>query len=143
MAELFENRILLIPLAAWLISQVIKVIIALLVDRKLDLMLLTAAGGMPSAHSAMVAAITTEIGQHQGLNSPLFALSVVFAIIVMYDAAGVRRTVGTHARLLNRLFEEILVEHQWDEARLRELVGHTPLQVLAGAVFGTTLSLVA
>lgn len=141
MTELLQNRILILPIMAWVICQILKVVIAFGVERKLDLNYLTTAGGMPSAHSAIVAALATAIAQELGFGSPLFAMAVVFAFIVMYDATGVRQTVGTHARILNRLLEAILVEHQINEARLRELVGHTPLQVLVGAVLGISLAL--
>lgn len=142
MTDLLQNRILVVPLVAWIISQVLKVIIVFAVERKLDLSYLTTPGGMPSAHSAIVAALATSIAQELGVGSPLFAVAVIFAFIVMYDATGVRQAVGTHARILNRLLEDILVGHQLNEARLRELIGHSPLQVGAGAALGITLALI-
>ncbi|MHB1133275.1 MAG: divergent PAP2 family protein [Chloroflexota bacterium] len=141
MNELVANRVLLVPLLAWAVSQALKVLIDWWVDRRLDLSHLAASGGMPSSHSALVAAVATAVARQVGLGSPLFGAVVVFSVIVMYDAAGVRRTVGTHARVLNRLLDEILETHTLDEARLKELVGHTPLQVAAGAMVGTILAL--
>ncbi len=142
MSDLLSNRVLIIPLVAWFISQLLKVVVNLWFERKLDWGYLITAGGMPSSHSALVAAVTTAIGRESGLGSPLFGAAVVFSAIVMYDAAGVRRAVGRHARVLNLLLDEVFVQHQIDEARLRELVGHTPLQVVAGALVGVFVTLV-
>lgn len=141
MSELLSNRVLLVPLSAWVISQALKVVIGLLVERRLNLVYVLAAGGMPSSHSALVTSLTTIIAHEQGLGSPLFGTAAVLAAIVMYDAAGVRRTVGTHARVLNLILDELLVRHKFDEKRLREIVGHTPLQVLVGAIVGLTVAL--
>jgi len=141
MGDLLGNRVLMLPLAAWLVSQFLKVLINLRFERKLNLRYLTAAGGMPSSHSALVASVTTAIGRELGLGSPLFGAAVIFSVIVMYDAAGVRRAVGTHARVLNLLLDELVLYHKLDEARLRELVGHTPLQVAAGALVGVLITL--
>jgi uncharacterized protein len=140
MADILSNRVLLVPLAAWLVSQCLKVMLNWLIDRKVNWGYFTTSGGMPSSHSALVAAVTTAIGRQVGIGSPLFGAAVVFSVIVMYDAAGVRRTVGTHARVLNMLLDELVVRHQIDEARLRELVGHTPTQVAAGALVGVILA---
>ena len=141
MNDFLANRILVVPLLAWAVSQALKVLIDWWVDRRFDASHLGSAGGMPSSHSALVAAVTTAIGRQEGIGSPLFGAVVVFSVIVMYDAAGVRRTVGTHARVLNRLLDELLETHTLDEARLKELVGHTPLQVGAGATLGIVLAL--
>lgn len=140
--NILDNRVLLIPIGAWLTSQVLKVLINVWLERKVNLAHLFSAGGMPSSHSALVASVTMVIAFDLGVGSPLFGLSTIFAIIVMYDAAGVRRTVGTHARVLNRLLDELLVRHQINEDRLRELVGHTPLQVIAGAILGVVFTLI-
>jgi acid phosphatase family membrane protein YuiD len=125
-----------VPITAWLVSQVLKVAVNLWFERKLTLSYVLSAGGMPSSHSALVASLSACVARETGPSSPLFAAVVVFSAIVMYDAAGVRRAVGTHARVLNLLLDEVFIHHQIDEARLRELVGHTPLQVLAGALVG-------
>jgi acid phosphatase family membrane protein YuiD len=140
-SDLLSNRVLLVPLGVWLLSQSLKVVTGVLLERRLDLRLILAAGGMPSSHSALVASLTTAIGHESGLGSPLFGAAVVLAAIVMYDAAGVRRTVGTHARVLNLLLDDLMVRHQIDEKRLRELVGHTPLQVVVGAVVGVAATM--
>src|SRR5688572_1839763 len=101
--DLLTNRTLIAPVLAWLIAQWIKTLAILLRDRRLDLRLLVSSGGMPSSHSAIVTALATSVGLRQGLDSPLFAVAVLFASIVMYDAAGVRRAVGAQASILNRM----------------------------------------
>ncbi len=141
MNEVLANRVLVIPVIVWLVAQLTKVLIALWIERKLNLELALTSGGMPSSHSGMVCSLATVVGSLQGVGSPLFGFAVVFAVVVMYDAAGVRRDVGTHARIINMILDQLLTRHQFDEQRLRELVGHTPLQVLLGAILGVTLSL--
>jgi hypothetical protein len=92
---------------------------------------------MPSAHSAFVGALATGVGQQIGWASPEFAIAVVFAVIVMYDAAGVRQAAGQQARILNQMIDELFQEHpQFNEDRLKELLGHTPVQVIVGLTLG-------
>ncbi|HLI28610.1 MAG TPA: divergent PAP2 family protein [Chloroflexota bacterium] len=141
MAELLANRILLVALGAWLLAQTLKVLIHLWRDRRVNLRHLVSAGGMPSAHSALVTALATGVAITEGLRSPLFAIALVFAAIVMYDAAGVRQAVSAQARILNRMLDEIFVEQRFNEKRLRELIGHTPVEVFVGAVLGLLLAL--
>ncbi len=136
MAELLANRILLVALGAWLLA-----LIHLWRDRRVNLRHLVSAGGMPSAHSALVTALATGVAITEGLRSPLFAIALVFAAIVMYDAAGVRQAVSAQARILNRMLDEIFVEQRFNEKRLRELIGHTPVEVFVGAVLGLLLAL--
>jgi acid phosphatase family membrane protein YuiD len=140
-AELLANRILLVALGAWLLAQTLKVLIHLWRDRRVNLRHLVSAGGMPSAHSALVTALATGVAITEGLRSPLFAIALVFAAIVMYDAAGVRQAVSAQARILNRMLDEIFVEQRFNEKRLRELIGHTPVEVFVGAVLGLLLAL--
>ena len=99
-------------------------------------------GGMPSAHSALVTSLTTAIGRELGLGSPLFAVSAVFAAIVMYDAAGLRQAVSVQARILNRMLDELFTQHAFSERRLRELIGHTPLEVSAGFGLGLVVGVI-
>lgn len=141
MAELLANRILLVALGAWLLAQTLKVLIYLWRDRRINLRHLLSAGGMPSAHSALVTALATGVGLSEGLRSPLFAIALVFAAIVMYDAAGVRQAVSAQARILNRMLDEIFVEQRFNEKRLRELIGHTPVEVVVGATLGLLVAL--
>ncbi len=139
--ELFENHVLLVSFGAWLVAQVLKVIIYMLVERRLDLWRLVSMGGMPSSHSALVSALATAIGVADGVRSSTFALAVVFASVVMYDAAGIRQAVSAQARILNRLLDEYFKHQRLDEVRLRELLGHTRIEVLAGALLGIGLGL--
>ena len=131
--QLFNNTTLQAALLAWFIAQVIKVILTFISDRKVILSRLYGAGGMPSSHSAFVASMTTCIGKIYGFDSPIFAVSCVFSLIVMYDAAGVRRAAGKQARAINLLFMH--TDLKFDE-HLKELLGHTPLQVVCGAILG-------
>ncbi|MCS6800503.1 MAG: divergent PAP2 family protein [Chloroflexota bacterium] len=140
MEALLANKYLTIPFFAWLLSQSIKVLWILIREHRLSPRTFTRPGGMPSAHSAVVMSLATVIGKLDGVHTPLFALSLVFAAIVMYDAAGVRRAVGIQAGILNRMLDEYFVEHRFSEKRLFELIGHTPIQVVAGALLGFTLA---
>lgn len=136
MEELFSNRVLQATLFPWAVAQILKVLIELIWKRRLNLRLLTSAGGMPSTHSAIVCGLATSIAIHDGMNSSLFALSVVLAMVVMYDAAGIRRAASMQARILNQIIDELFQGHPISETRLRELLGHTPVEVLVGAALG-------
>jgi acid phosphatase family membrane protein YuiD len=138
--DLFANRVAQATFIAWMTAQILKVIIELAWRRKLNLRLLTSAGGMPSSHSATVCALATAIAIHDGMSSSLFAMSLVFAIVVMYDAAGVRRAASIQARILNRIIDELFQGHPISDTHLRELLGHTPFEVLVGAVYGVVLA---
>lgn len=135
--QLIENKVLLIAIVAWLLAQTIKVLVVLQNEHRFTLMPFLSSGGMPSAHSAMVTSVATAIGRYDGWSSPTFGLAVVFALVVMYDAAGVRRAAGKQAELLNRIVEDIsLISHERTQERLKELIGHTPVQVVAGLILG-------
>ena len=134
--SLLDNPALYVPFIAWLLAQILKVIIILIRERQIDLSRFVGSGGMPSSHSAIVTSLATVIARRYGLDSGLFAMSVWFAAIIMYDAAGVRRSVGAQAAILNRMLDEVLVEHKLSEKRLAELIGHTPIQVIAGGALG-------
>jgi uncharacterized protein len=133
---LLHNRVLIDALIAWGTAQIIKVPIEYFRSRKWNWGLLLTVGGMPSSHSALIVGATNAIGLYFGYSNPMFALGVVVAMIVTYDAAGVRRQAGIHAERINMLFDELLKGHMWDEDELREVLGHTPLEVLAGIVWG-------
>ncbi len=139
--DVFENRPLIVSLLAWSTAQILKVLIILLRERRLDLWRLVSAGGMPSSHSALVAALATAVGILDGVKSSTFALAVVFAAVVMYDAAGIRQAVSIQARILNRMLDEYFKHQRWNEERLRELLGHTRIEVLAGALLGIFMAL--
>lgn len=138
-----ENRVLWAGILAWFVAQSLKVILTLLLHKRFDMSRFWGSGGMPSSHSALICAVMTTIGFQEGFESPIFALALCFAFIVMYDAAGVRRAAGKQAALLNRLVDEILHDGQGlNEERLKELIGHTPVQVLAGALLGIMLGVI-
>ncbi|AFZ02441.1 divergent PAP2 family protein [Calothrix sp. PCC 6303] len=142
--DIFNNRVLLVALVACLLAQAIKLVVELVKNRKLNISVLFTTGGMPSAHSALVTALAAGVGQTIGWSSPDFALAVVFAIIVMYDAAGVRQAAGKQARILNQMIDELFDEQpEFHQDRLKELLGHTPFQVIAGSVLGVAVSWLA
>jgi uncharacterized protein len=141
---ILDNRVLLVALIACFLAQALKLLIELTRDRKFNVRVLVETGGMPSAHSALVTALATGVGQTAGWASSQFAIAVVFAVIVMYDAAGVRQAAGKQARILNQLIDEFFHENnQWREDRLKELLGHTPFQVIVGSILGVTVSWLA
>ena len=141
MGELLRNDALIASVTAWWLAQVSKLLILLLRERKLRLSLLASAGGMPSAHSAVVVALATRVGMQDGVGSTQFALALVFAGIVLYDATGVRRAVSHQARILNRMLEEVLEYQRFSEKRLLELLGHTPFEVFVGSLLGLLVAL--
>jgi uncharacterized protein len=136
-SQILDNRILLVAVAACLIAQAIKLIIDLIQNGKVSVKVLTTTGGMPSAHSALVTALAAGVGQDLGWKSVEFAIATIFAIIVMYDAAGVRQAAGKQARILNQMVDELFsADHKFNEEKLKELLGHTPVQVIAGSMLG-------
>jgi len=143
--DIIYNRVLLVALTASLIAQILKLGIGFAKDHKIDLRVLVATGGMPSSHSALVTALATGVGQSTGWSSVEFAIALIFAFIVMYDAAGVRQAAGKQARILNQIIDEFFQKegNEFNEDRLKELLGHTPVQVLAGSVLGIAISWLA
>jgi uncharacterized protein len=134
-------KALIVPAGAWLLAQSIKVIIYSIQERRLLLYYMVRMGGMPSAHSATVCSLATSVGIIEGVSSTIFAVAVFFAFLVMYDAAGVRKTVGTHSGIINRMLDELFKGHPEFELRFRELIGHTRLEIAAGAILGILLAL--
>ena len=139
-ADLLNNHLLINSLAAWGAAQIIKTVIFAVIHRELDFHRLFGDGGMPSGHSATVTAMATTAGLEYGLASPLFAIAAVLAIIVMHDAMGVRLEAGKHARVLNQLLD-LFSSDMKPEETMKELLGHTPLQVTFGALLGLTIAL--
>ncbi len=139
---LLKNYVLIVALSSWISAQVLKTIIYLIVNRKLNLERLSGAGGMPSAHSASVCGITIAISRTVGVADPLFALSFMFAAVVMYDAMGVRRAAGQHASVINKLVKDHDKEHINNLDALKEFLGHTPFEVLGGAMLGILIAMV-
>ena len=136
MRDFLENKFLIVPFIVWCCIQLFKFITDFVINRKPNFKRLFGAGGMPSSHSAVVATLTTLIGKEYGLGSGIFAVSFIFSLIVMYDAAGVRRAAGKQATILNKLVENYPNSNVIVTEKLVEVLGHTPFQVLVGAVIG-------
>lgn len=137
------NDILWTALGGWLAAQVIKVILVFITSRRLDFRRLTGSGGMPSSHSAITMSLTMSIGFVHGFDSALFAVSMILTFVVMYDASGVRRSAGQQAAILNKLVEEWGSGHfNNTDKKLKELLGHTPLEVVAGAILGILIAVI-
>ena len=131
--DILNNSVLYIAVITCLIAQASKLVIDLAKNRKFNVRVLVTTGGMPSAHSALVTSLATGVGQTAGWASPEFAIATIFAAIVMYDAAGVRQAAGKQARILNQMIDELFSkDHEFNEDKLKELLGHTPFQVIIG-----------
>jgi acid phosphatase family membrane protein YuiD len=137
---LFQNRVLIAGLIAWALAQIIKIPLDFFRTRRWNWALLFTTGGMPSSHSALMTATTHAIGLYYGFANPLFALAVAVTMIVVYDAANVRRQAGIHAQRINIIFDELLRGHPINEKDLREVLGHTPLEVAGGILFGLVIA---
>lgn len=134
--ELFSNLILIPAFTGWAIAQIVKVPLEYLHTRKWNWALLLRTGGMPSSHSALVAGVAHGIGLYEGFSSAVFAVAFVLAVIVIYDATGIRRQAGKHARLLNAMIEDLAAGNPLKEEVLLEFLGHTPLEAVAGTLLG-------
>lgn len=135
-------RAIWVPLISWLAAQLLKVLINGIRKKQIKWSYMYSPGGMPSAHTAVMTALATTIGIQYGFDSPLFAISLVVAFIVMYDAAGVRRTVGYQSTMLNKMLEELFKGNKEFSQRLQEIIGHTKWEVFIGAVLGIALGIV-
>jgi len=133
---LLQNHVLWTGMAAWFLAQVLKVPVDLIRERRWNWALFFAAGGMPSSHSALVTSTALAVGLHIGFDTPIFAVAVALAMVVVYDATGVRRQAGMQAKKINILVEELLKGHPISEQHLREVIGHTPLEALGGVLLG-------
>jgi acid phosphatase family membrane protein YuiD len=140
MYSLFYNYVLLSGLIAWVIAQTIKVPLEYLRRHKWNWSLLFRAGGMPSSHSALITAIAHSIGLFEGFNTSLFGLAFAIAIVVIYDATGIRRQAGRHAELINAMINDLTSGHPLKGEELLEVLGHTPLEAVAGILLGITVA---
>ncbi|MDI6813397.1 MAG: divergent PAP2 family protein [Desulfitobacteriaceae bacterium] len=138
---LIHNTILVSAITAWFVAQIFKIGVNLFLQRRLDIEMLVSSGGFPSSHSATVSALTLGIGKYYGWDSPIFAVAAVFAMIVMYDAAGVRRAAGKQAEVINQLVERLYQGSDSSQERLKELIGHSPLEVFGGALVGIVVGM--
>ena len=137
----FTNKYIYIPFLLWLGIQAFKVIWDLVETKKFNFKRIMGAGGMPSSHSAVVTSLATMVGKNYGTDSAIFAIAVIFAFIVMYDAAGVRRAAGKQAQLLNKIVETPGLTGVQVTEKLVEVLGHTPTQVIVGATIGVIVGL--
>jgi acid phosphatase family membrane protein YuiD len=142
-AQIFKNKILMTTIFAWFIAQSIKVLLGIIRQKKFDFRWFVGTGGMPSSHATGASCLATATGLDYGFNSIYFALAASFAIVVMFDAQGVRRAAGKQARVLNKITEDIYWQGRINEDRLRELVGHTPVEVIAGFFLGIVIAFLA
>ncbi|PLX32509.1 MAG: hypothetical protein C0604_05135 [Clostridiales bacterium] len=140
MRTLFSNPYFNASFCSWFTAQALKVILTLIKEKKLDFYRFVGSGGMPSSHSAMVMGLSTAIGLKMGWDSLEYAVSIIFSLIIMYDASGVRRAVGKQAMILNQMIKDRQQNKQIEEKQLKELVGHTPIEVFAGAILGILIA---
>ena len=137
---ILSNKTITVPLIAWFVAQSLKVVNVILFEQKVDFTRFVGSGGMPSSHSSYIVSLATVVGKIQGVNSTQFGISVAVAAIVMYDAAGIRRAAGKQAKVLNKLIFSHQDKEHLDE-NLKELLGHSPLEVFMGALLGILLGL--
>lgn len=136
-----KNHILSVTVAAWVFTQTVKVTLGVIREKKFNFRWFIGTGGMPSSHAAGATALAFSSGLELGFSSPVFALAFVFAIVTMFDAQGVRRSAGEQAEILNKILEDIYFQGKIKEGKVRELLGHTPIQVLAGSIIGMLIAL--
>jgi hypothetical protein len=139
--DIFQNKVLIAVLAGWLLAQILKIPTEYLRSRRWLWAMIFAAGGMPSSHTALMVAGTLAVGLYHGFDNPLFAIAVGATMIIAHDAAGVRRQAGKHAERINLLFDELLKGHLWSEDELKEVIGHTPLEVIGGIILGLLVAI--
>jgi len=147
MSEIFidicKNKIFVTTILAWVVAQTIKVLIGVVRQKKFDFRWFVGTGGMPSSHAAGASCLAAASGLEYGFDSVFFALAASFALVVMFDAQGVRRSAGKQAQLLNMITEDIYWQGKIKENRLRELIGHTPVEVIVGGLVGITVAFLA
>ncbi len=141
LVEFSKNYIFLTSFAAWAIAQTIKVILGVFREKRFNFRWFVGTGGMPSAHAASVASLSTSVGITYGFDSVLFAIALAFTLIVMFDAQTTRLSTGKQAEILNKMLDDIYWKHKLDDEKLKEFLGHTPIQVFAGAGLGIVVSL--
>lgn len=141
LAEWCRNKIFFSGFWSWFGAQTVKVVLGVFRERRFNFKWFVGSGGMPSSHAALVSALTTATGMQLGFDSPLFAMAFAFAVITMFDAQGVRRHSGRQAVILNKILDDIYSHRGVQEARLKELVGHTPVEVYAGGALGILVAI--
>lgn len=141
-SQILHNQILLTAIVSWALAQLIKIGIELIRTHRINWQLVFATGGMPSSHSSLVVALATATGLRQGFESPLFAIATVLAFVVLYDAQGIRRQAGNQARIINRMLQNVENAGIKVDKNLKELLGHTPIQVVGGTILGIIVALI-
>lgn len=140
--QIVRNKCIYIPLILWISIQFFKVVTDLIKNKRLDVKRIIGAGGMPSSHSAVVSSLAVLIGKEYGFDSGIFAISLIMAFVVMYDAAGVRRAAGKQARILNKILDTPGLSTEQVQEKLVEALGHTPIQVFIGAIIGIAVGVI-
>jgi hypothetical protein len=133
---IFESSVFWSGVSGWIVASILKIVMNWHRTRRVDFHYLTSLGGMPSAHSAMVSALATSVGLHEGFGSTIFVVTLAFALVIMFDASTVRRAAGLQATLLNQVVDVVLKEHHLPTEKLREILGHTRVEVFAGMLVG-------
>lgn len=141
-SQILHNQILLTAIVSWALAQLIKIGIELIRTHRINWQLIFATGGMPSSHSSLVVALATATGLRQGFDSPLFAIATVLAFVVLYDAQGIRRQAENQARIINRMLQNVENAGIKVDKNLKELLGHTPIQVVGGTILGIIVALI-
>lgn len=136
------NPPLVLAVISMVTVQIIKFVSNLILNRRIDFERLSGTGGMPSSHAASVSSLATAVGLQAGFDSPIFAVAAFFSMVVMYDAAGIRRAAGRQARVLNRMIDDLKAHQVVEGETLRELLGHTPIEVFVGTAYGIGLALI-
>ncbi|MDO5555321.1 MAG: divergent PAP2 family protein [Clostridia bacterium] len=142
LTDIITNKYIYIPVLLWLCIQIFKVIYDLIKAKKFNFRRIVGAGGMPSSHAASVCCLTTLIGKYQGFNNYQFAFVLMFSLIVMYDACGVRRAAGKQANILNKIISTPNLTGVEVQEKLVELLGHTPIEVFVGALLGIIVGII-
>ncbi len=137
----FKFSVILIVFIAWLVAQSLKVLIGVFREKRFNFKWFVGTGGMPSSHAALVSALATSVGLEMGFTSSPFAIALIFAIVVLFDAQGVRRSSGEQAEALNKILDDVYWKRGIKEERLKELLGHTPVEVIAGICVGILVAL--
>jgi uncharacterized protein len=138
--QIINNRVFIVTIICWASAQIIKITIAVIRQKRFNFKWLIGTGGMPSSHCAATSALAVSLGLSYGFDSGVFAIGMGFAIVTMFDAQSARRAIGKQAEVLNKIVEDVYFKKHIEEERLAELIGHTPVQVLAGALLGSVLS---
>ena len=140
LTELLQNKVLIAAVTAWVVGQFLKFPLEYILNRRWNWGIMFSSGGLPSSHSALVTAVALSIGFHEGFDTSIFALAVAIAMIVIYDAAGVRRQAGIHAERINEIMKNFIENRRFPEEDLKEMLGHTKFEVIAGVLLGVLIS---